>query len=206
MENSEIKNQRITRGKVRDKRGAILDAALHLITSYGFHGTSIKMIAAKAEVAAGTIYIHFKNKEELILALYEALGEEINEIIRRQVKKDVTYFENFLAIWTAILECYIADPRKPEFISQFTYSPYITRSDASAQNKLLAPVQLFFTEGKEKRLLKDMPIASLVALTHGPITSLVRMSKYEQIILREVEIKQYATACWDAIRSNEQSV
>ena len=56
--------------KTQAKRTAILNAALAQITLFGFHGTSIKMIAATAEVATGSIYNHFANKEEVIQALY----------------------------------------------------------------------------------------------------------------------------------------
>jgi AcrR family transcriptional regulator len=204
VKNAKIKSQLITRGKVKDKRGVILDATLSLIELYGFYGASMKMIAEKAKIAAGTIYVHFRNKEELILALYEELGEEINQIINSQLKKDACYVDKFLAIWTSIFEFYIADSRKPEFIIQFTYSPNRFINDSQYRVKFLAPVTLFLEEGKENQLIKNMPTASLVALAHGPITSLVRMAKHEQINLREEEVKQYAKACWDAIKINNQ--
>lgn len=191
-----------TRGKIKDKRNVILDAALSLITTNGFHGTSIKLIATEAQIAVGTIYIHFANKEEMIVELYEKIGKEINTIIQNNSSNKLAIHQNFLNIWEAILEFYIADPRKPEFITQYTYSPYILNKYDSSSNVFLLPIQNFFEEGKHTKTIKDLPTSALIALSHSPITSLVRMAKYEQIQIDHIEVTKYAEACWDAIKVN----
>jgi len=53
-----------------DKRGAILDAALHLIAERGFHNTPVSKIAEVSGVSAGIIYHYFDSKDELIQELY----------------------------------------------------------------------------------------------------------------------------------------
>lgn len=52
--------------KNSDKRTDILQAALQLIAERGFHAAPMAEIAEKAGVAAGTIYLYFKNKDILI--------------------------------------------------------------------------------------------------------------------------------------------
>ncbi len=46
-------------------RALILDAALALFSHQGYRATSIRDIAAKADVSTGSVYHHFKDKEEL---------------------------------------------------------------------------------------------------------------------------------------------
>lgn len=192
-------NIKASRGNVKDKRKAILEASLNLITCNGFHGTSMKMIAESAQIAAGTIYVYFDSKEEMIKALYHEIGLEINEIIDSCNKPELSFADNFMSIWIAILDFYKMDPRKPEFITQFTYSPYIIDDDNGGGNILLDPIKTIFEEAKKQELVKNLPIASLIALSHSPITALVRMTKYQHIDLTNMEIKRYAQACWDAI-------
>lgn len=191
-----------TRVKVKDKKKAILEASLSLITSHGFHGTSMKMIAEKAHIAAGTIYVYFANKEEMIKALYQEIGMEINEIINAKNKPQLPFSVNFMSIWTAILDFYRMDPRKPEFITQFTYSPYINDENVG-DNGLLEPIKTIFEEAKNNGLIKNLPIPSLIALSHSPITALVRMNKSQHLRLTDIEIEEYAKACWDAVRIGE---
>jgi len=202
MEKTQSKSPLVTRGKVKDKRAVILNAALTTITTNGFHGTSIKMIANEAKIATGTIYIYFTNKEEMIVELYEEIGKEINGIISKNLSAVISTYQNFINIWTAILNFYIKDPRKPEFLSQFTYSPYITSKYDKNSNIFLAPIQRFFEDAKNKKTIKPLPNLALITLTHSPITALVRMLKYEQVKLDNIKIEQYSKACWDAIKIN----
>ena len=52
-------------------RSLILDAALALFSHQGFRATSIRDIAAKAKVSTGSVYHHFKDKEQLFGTLLQ---------------------------------------------------------------------------------------------------------------------------------------
>jgi AcrR family transcriptional regulator len=50
-------------------RRRLLDAALEVLDARGFHAATLEEIAAAAGVNRGTIYLHFKNKAEIVTAL-----------------------------------------------------------------------------------------------------------------------------------------
>jgi AcrR family transcriptional regulator len=50
-------------------RQVILDASYQLFTEQGYHGTSMRAIAAQAGITAGSIYNHFADKEQIIQAV-----------------------------------------------------------------------------------------------------------------------------------------
>jgi TetR/AcrR family fatty acid metabolism transcriptional regulator len=52
-----------------DKHTAILNAAYALFGSAGFYETKMSQVAEQAGIAKGTIYLYFKNKEELFTAV-----------------------------------------------------------------------------------------------------------------------------------------
>lgn len=54
-----------------DKRALITDAAVEVFAEKGFHSARVSDIARKAGVADGTIYLYFKNKEDLLLSIFE---------------------------------------------------------------------------------------------------------------------------------------
>lgn len=68
------------------KYDIILDAALKVIAENGFHGAQVAKIAKEAGVADGTIYLYFKNKEDILISLFRAklgqLVERFNESIK----------------------------------------------------------------------------------------------------------------------------
>jgi len=54
----------------------ILDAALELFATQGFHNTSITQITKKAGVSKGLVYNYFEKKEDLMTGLMEYLVED----------------------------------------------------------------------------------------------------------------------------------
>ena len=57
--------------KMQDKRARILRAAEHLFAAKGFHYTHTGEIAKTADIATGTLYLYFRSKDEVLLAVFE---------------------------------------------------------------------------------------------------------------------------------------
>jgi len=55
--------------KKKAKRQVIIDAAVDVFSRHGFQNSTISKIASKANVAEGTIYQYFKNKEDLFFSI-----------------------------------------------------------------------------------------------------------------------------------------
>jgi AcrR family transcriptional regulator len=62
-----------------DRRAAILDAALEVFSSRGYHAASIDEIAGEAGISKALIYEHFPSKKELHASLLERHVQEIFE-------------------------------------------------------------------------------------------------------------------------------
>lgn len=59
-----------------DKYQAIIDAAIQVMAEHGYHDAQISRIAQAAGVAPGTVYLYFKNKQDLMVCVFrEKLGE-----------------------------------------------------------------------------------------------------------------------------------
>jgi TetR/AcrR family fatty acid metabolism transcriptional regulator len=54
-----------------DKRARILSAAVKVFAEHGFHNSKVSEIAKKAKVADGTIYLYCKNKDDILISLFE---------------------------------------------------------------------------------------------------------------------------------------
>ena len=67
--------------RAEDTRRKIYDAALAMFREKGFEQTTMRDIAAKAEVALGAAYYYFSSKEALVLAFYQELQEGSHEDI-----------------------------------------------------------------------------------------------------------------------------
>jgi TetR/AcrR family transcriptional regulator, fatty acid metabolism regulator protein len=71
---------RLARPRTSDKRRRILDAAIHVFARKGYFAARVSDIAKKAGVADGTIYLYFRNKEDLLVRLFdEVMSEHVEE-------------------------------------------------------------------------------------------------------------------------------
>ena len=71
-------------GRSAWKRQTILSAGRELFLSNGYQGTSVDQIAASAEVSKQTVYKHFGDKHELLLAIVDnALESSVTPFLER---------------------------------------------------------------------------------------------------------------------------
>lgn len=59
-----------------NKRKAILAAATVRLSNYGVKKTTMQEIALDAGIAVGTLYLYFKNKNEILIAVADAYAQE----------------------------------------------------------------------------------------------------------------------------------
>jgi AcrR family transcriptional regulator len=68
------------------KRQSILMAAKTEFLELGLDGSTMDSIAARAEVSKGAIYLHFKDKEDLMLAILEDSFTNLQAIIQENIR------------------------------------------------------------------------------------------------------------------------
>ncbi len=68
-----------------EKRDRILRAAVKIFSRKGFFNSKVSEIAHAAEVADGTIYLYFRNKDDLLISLFEEKMGEVVEDVRRRI-------------------------------------------------------------------------------------------------------------------------
>src|SRR5712675_1533886 len=62
------------------KRDAILRAAIDVFAERGFFSAQVADVARAAGVAAGTVYLYFKNKDDLLVSIFDrSMGDAIAE-------------------------------------------------------------------------------------------------------------------------------
>lgn len=71
----------------KPKYQQIINAAVKVFALYGYNGAQIAKIAEMANVADGTIYLYFKNKEDLLIRLFENKMGGLIENIEQAIKK-----------------------------------------------------------------------------------------------------------------------
>ncbi len=82
-----------------DKHRKILQAAVHVFARNGFYNSKVAQIAREAGVADGTIYLYFKNKEDILVQVFVDTMERavaLQEGILRGVEEPVEQLRAFI--------------------------------------------------------------------------------------------------------------
>ncbi len=115
------------------RREAIVDAAEVIILKRGFEEATMDEIAEQAELSKGTLYLYFKNKTALYLAIYERGSRMLNGIFSKILMSDRTGIE----LTRAIGENYLKFVREnPIYFNAFIHYESISDSDFLTNNKM----------------------------------------------------------------------
>lgn len=142
------------RTKDLNKIDKIYKASLALILKEGISGLSMAKLAKKAGVATGTLYIYFKNKEELIHKLYYKLNEETTARFMKGIGDDKDFRICIKKIWMNYLTHRIEYYEESIFMEQYYRSPYISKDTRALAENMKVPVQNVIQMGKDQGIVR----------------------------------------------------
>ncbi|MGD2096195.1 MAG: TetR/AcrR family transcriptional regulator [Desulfobacterales bacterium] len=73
------------RAEKNNKYHQILEAAVKVFARQGFHQSTVAQIAKEAGVADGTIYLYFKNKDDVLVQFFSLRTKQVFESFREAV-------------------------------------------------------------------------------------------------------------------------
>lgn len=115
----------IVERKEREKlqrREDIVDAAEKVFFSTGLKNATMDDVADEAELSKGTLYLYFKSKEELYLAIHLRGQAVLIDLFTKAVKTEMTGLEKTLAIGRAFFRYYQEYPDYFEALSYYEFN------------------------------------------------------------------------------------
>ncbi len=145
------------------RRKAILNAAKKVFAAKGFSGATIENIAEQAEYSPATIYLYFKNKDELhaslSLQMLDIIAERVENVCHR---KDLGIEEKIKALPLAFYEVYERDPLNLLHVLRYQssdalegLSPELASEIRSKAGQYVRAISNLFEEGIRKGLFNE---------------------------------------------------
>jgi AcrR family transcriptional regulator len=161
--------------QIKDKKTAIMDAALKLFTERGFHGTSTAEISKEAGVATGTLFNYFPTKEDLINSLYFEVKGQLGQNMVKQVETQSTFQDKFRKIWSNLIKWGVDNQDEFLFVGQFCYSPYITKFTREEVMKEYVFLHDLVNEGINMGVIRDFPSELTIAMFYHASRTVVNL-------------------------------
>lgn len=95
-----------------EKQKNILNASAEVFAEKGYYQASIQNITQKAGVSTGTFYIYYKNKEEVLLAIYHRFSECLNDMIEKKLSRIYSdSIQKLIACTASVAKFYASEPK-----------------------------------------------------------------------------------------------
>lgn len=97
-------------------RAAILDAAREVFAEQGYEAASVRDIVRRTDLASGTFYNYFPDKDAIFVALLEETGEQARRRVRDARRRARTASEFVEGGYRAFFEFIVSEPERFAFM------------------------------------------------------------------------------------------
>ena len=156
------------------KREQILDTALKLFVTNGFHATPTSRIAKDAGVATGTLFHYFKTKEELINTLYLEIKDNLTNSLLENVNAQETLKAKLRQIFFNYIVWAVDHPNHQQFYTSYSNSPFITNLTKELGLQRFQFIYELIEKGQDEDILKAVPIDLLVEAMQGLLNGIIK--------------------------------
>lgn len=177
------------------KKAIVLQTTLEIITKQGIKATTLSQIIQESGVANGTVYHHFKNKEEIITELYLMLTKDFGTVVMRNIPED-DLKKQFTIMWLNLFYYFVNNPLAFIFSEQIARSPEIPQSLKDQARKYYSDIENYFRRGIRAKIFKAYNTLVMEELFFGNVVSMVKIHENETVQLQEKHINQAIEISW----------
>ena len=188
--------------RVKDdvKQEALFQATVKLVNEIGFASSSVSKIAKQANVSPATIYVYYKNKEDLLVSTYIQIKRNLSQAVLEDFDAQKPIRDILKQVWFKMFE-YIANHSEYfQFTEQFANSPFNELVDKAEIEKHFEPLIEIILRGVEQKIIKDVNFDILMAFMFYPIMILSNERLCQNVDINEATISTAFELAWDAIR------
>jgi len=190
------------RPKDQTKYDAIINTSLELVKKLGFTGISISKIAKQANISPATIYIHFKNREDLFTKLYKKIRTDMSNGALLGVNDAMDIEHIFKSIWINSFSYNLNHPDYLIYREKFEQTPMMENIKPE-DFELYNYVNTLFQRGIKEHFIKDLPIPFLASFAFIPIITLLNFHFEGVINMDENHITEACNIAWNTIKISD---
>ena len=152
-----------------------MNAALKLFVANGVKNTSTAAIAKEAGTAAGTLFLYFPTKQDLIDELVLKISQEQAENIYSSLETWLTSREMFSVIWNASIDWFKENMEAYQYIQQVRDSGIISDEIIQLTSQLLSFYYVAIQKGLAESVIKPYPLELIGEILYRNIVAVMNL-------------------------------
>lgn len=184
-----------------DKQESFLNAALKLFVANGVQNTSTAAIAKKAGTAAGTLFLYFPTKQDLINELVLKIGREQSQYIKTLLDPSLSVRDMFFTIWSGCIRWFLDHMEAYEFNQQVRDTDWVDQATVRESAKFFDYFYDAIKKGLNEGALKPYPMEVIGGFLYQDIVAVMNILRGQSSPKKQNEAIQMGfDIFWDGIR------
>ncbi len=186
--------------KKEDKRRRLLAAALELFAEHGVVATAVPLVAARADVGAGTVYRFFASKEDLVNTVFRDAKTRLRHAIEDGLDLGLAPRALFDDFWARLARFAREEPVAFHFLEMQDHTPYLDEESRALERAVLAPIFAACVRFQAEGVMRaDLPVDVAMALVWGAFVGLVKAGRLGYLAIDDAALAAARDACWRAL-------
>jgi AcrR family transcriptional regulator len=170
-----------------EKRSKYLDAALKLFVTHGVQNTSTAAIAKQAGTAAGTLFLYFPTKQDLINELVMEVVKAQSDTIKATLTATLSAQDSFWAIWEASIRWFMDNLEAYQYIQQIRDSGMIPDEIIQQSNTYFDFYYTAIQKGLSEKAIKAYPVNLIGEMRYRSIIAIMNLVKNTPDVAQQEE-------------------
>ncbi|MBN2556907.1 MAG: TetR/AcrR family transcriptional regulator [Anaerolineales bacterium] len=194
----------MVRSRNPEKKEAFLRSALKLFVASGVQNTSTAAIAQEAGTAAGTLFLYFHTKKELINELVLLIGREQSDHMKTLLNTQLSVRDTFFTIWDGSIRWLYENRDAYVYLRQVRDSGLIEQETVQESGKYFAYYYDAIQKGFDEGCVKPYPIDMIGGFLYQDIVAVMEMLIAQPKLAAQEDIIQMGFEIfWDGIKNLE---
>jgi AcrR family transcriptional regulator len=167
--------------RLRDeqKKWAIREKTIEMVVRSGLDGFSMQKLARAAGVSPATLYIYYKDREDLLLQICLELSNELFDASMKDFDPDMHFADGMKIQWRNRAKFFLEHPVELEFMEQIRYSPLHEKIREILMKKFGSVLGKFAQNAVKRGELVPLPFEVYWSVAYAPMYQLLKFHAQE---------------------------
>jgi len=162
-----------------DKEQLVITKAIEQIVQDGFQGFSMNKLAKACNISVATLYIYYKDKDDLIIKLGGDIGLNFFTSTMKDFSPDMPFAEGLWKQWENRAAFAMEHPMEVACLEIIKHSPHADNIFALSTHmqEFKASMKLFIDNALQNKELVAMPMEVFWSIAYGPLYILLNFQR-----------------------------
>lgn len=157
-----------------DKEDLVRQKAIEMIVNEGLERFSMQKLAKAANISPATLYIYYKDREDLLLKLCMVVVDEMIAHSLKGFDPELPFAKGMELQWKNRLEYFMQYPVEMQFMEQVRYSPMYDKMKETIGAKFGKQLGPFVHKAIANKELREVPFEVYWSVAFAPLYQLIK--------------------------------